>query len=87
MEDAEDRLKQQDHEQSDADDWVRVAHEVHMRSHVDTHRECNDIDEISEYLKGSVNPDQTSEVCETDQDATDWEKRDKGNGRKNPMGE
>ena len=85
VQDSEDGLGDEDDQQNDTDDWVCVVHEVQRGGHVDTHPECNDIEQECEALKGSVNPEKAGEASNADQDASDGEEGDDRNASDDPV--
>ena len=73
MEEAEDWLAKEDEEESYADDGMCRSNHAGFSSHVNSHAERHDIEQVGNDLQCGMNPNQSSEVSYTDQDTTDGE--------------
>jgi hypothetical protein len=67
------RLGEEDDEQHDTDDWVRVGEVSAVHSNPDADAECDDVDEEADDLQSSMNPDKAGEACDSDENSTDGE--------------
>jgi len=78
VEETEEWLEEQQDEDDDADDRVRVVESSDLCRHVDADAEGRDEHQVAEDLAGGVDPDETAEGGDADQDTADWEEDDKG---------
>ena len=52
---------------------MKFAHLLHIVGHVDTETESDDVEQVSENLDSSMEPDKAREAQKTDRDGAEWE--------------
>lgn len=83
----EDWLEEQQNEDDDSDNWVCVVETSDLQRHVHSDAEGGDEHQVGEDLAGGVDPDETAEGGEADQDTADWEEDDKGERGEDAVGD
>ena len=80
-------LADEQDEQHDADDRVRLREVVAVDGDPDSDAEGGDVDEEAEDLQRGVDPDEAGEASNTDKDAADGEEGDEGERGHDAVGE
>lgn len=74
MEESSERLEEKHNEKHDPNDGMVVVKIINLMSQVYAHTKCGDEDGVAKELDCSMDPYQTGEVGDADEDAADGEK-------------
>lgn len=81
------RLSDEENEQHDADNGVRLREVVAIDGDPDANAESSDVNEEAQDLQSGVHPDEAGEAGDADQDAADGEESDEGERGHDAVGE
>jgi hypothetical protein len=89
MDEAKDRLEEQQDEDDDPDDRMISVQEVvrYIVDHPDTKTKGNDVHNVGKELEGAVDEPYAAECPQTDHNGSHWEEEDEGEGGQDAVGD
>lgn len=78
MNEPKDWLEEDEDEQEDANNWMRLAYQISFVRDIYANTECRDVQQVGESLQNAVHQPKAREVSYANEDGADREEEAKG---------